>query len=740
MRGPQTLQGGIFSYVSLESRIPEDHPLRAIRRLVDAALEQLSRRFDGIYAKGVGRPSVPPEQLLRALLLQVLYTIRSERQLIEQIDYNLLYRWFVGLELDDEVFSATVFTKNRERLLKGEIAQHFFEAVLAQAESEGLVSSEHFTVDGTLIEAWASQKSFVRKDEKRRDDDDPGNPTVNFRGEKRSNQTHASRTDPDARLAGMRGQGARLAYQGHVVTENRNGLVVAAKLTQASGYAEREAALEMVLGLGGARRITLAGDKGLRRQELCAGASGLERYPARATEHDEPPKRDRSKDHRTPGLRGEPALPQTGGGGVWLDEDGGLDAQDPAPGHGSGRLGLHLHCCGLQPGPYPQPVGGDIAHDPARSTRATPNRFVPGTAIPLPARHASRQRRPAQPSHFLRSLLTLDQLARAAGLVCALELEREEAVARYGKWPFEIGLWVGKAATPNILGRKGDGRADSARSKVSQFKGNPDRRPSPIPLENCPWCGTRFQPESFSLEPDSDQPRNLRIVCTNFECDFTRDRALPIVAVDEPLYRRLPAFLIATVDKFASLPWVGRAGALLGGAERKDATGFYGGAEPGKGTRLAAPLPPPDLVIQDELHLISGPLGTMAGLYEAAIEALCASEVAGRTVRPKIVASTATARRARDQIQALFARPITQVSPPSARAHRCRSQTAGAEAAHLGEPRAPARADRSERGRCEPRPHGGGFREGVSDRAMGGKVCDRALPRVHRRLRRLQRR
>ncbi len=209
MRGPQTLQGGIFSYVSLESRIPEDHPLRAIRRLVDAALEQLSRRFDGIYAKGVGRPSVPPEQLLRALLLQVLYTIRSERQLIEQIDYNLLYRWFVGLELDDEVFSATVFTKNRERLLKGEIAQHFFEAVLAQAESEGLVSSEHFTVDGTLIEAWASQKSFVRKDEKRRDDDDPGNPTVNFRGEKRSNQTHASRTDPDARLAVVPRAGAR---------------------------------------------------------------------------------------------------------------------------------------------------------------------------------------------------------------------------------------------------------------------------------------------------------------------------------------------------------------------------------------------------------------------------------------------------------------------------------------------------------------------------------------------------
>ncbi len=261
-------------------------------------------------------------------------------------------------------------------------------------------------------------------------------------------------------------------------------------------------------------------------------------------------------------------------------------------------------------------------------------------------------------------LLTLDQLARAAGLVCALELEREKAVSRYGEWPFEIGLWVGKAATPNILGRKGDGRSDSARAKVHQFKADPKGKPSPIPLENCPWCGTRFEPDSFALLPNDDQPRELRIVCTNFECDFTRDRALPIVAVDEPIYRRLPAFLIATVDKFACLPWVGQAGALLGGAERHDATGFYGAAEPRKGTRLAAPLPPPDLVIQDELHLISGPLGTMAGLYEAAIEALCMRVIDGRAVRPKIVASTATVRRAQDQIQALFARPLTQVFPP----------------------------------------------------------------------------
>ncbi len=242
MRGPQTLQGGIFSYVSLESRIPEDHPLRAIRRLVDAALEQLSRRFDGIYAKGVGRPSVPPEQLLRALLLQVLYTIRSERQLIEQIDYNLLYRWFVGLELDDEVFSATVFTKNRERLLKGEIAQHFFRCW--RRRSRRGWCHRALTVDGTLIEAWASQKSFAG--------------TMTTRATRRS--TSGARSGATRRCVedgsgrptgGVRGQGARLAYQGHVVTENRNGLVVAAKLTQASGYAEREAALEMVLGLGG---------------------------------------------------------------------------------------------------------------------------------------------------------------------------------------------------------------------------------------------------------------------------------------------------------------------------------------------------------------------------------------------------------------------------------------------------------------------------------------------------------
>ena len=269
-------------------------------------------------------------------------------------------------------------------------------------------------------------------------------------------------------------------------------------------------------------------------------------------------------------------------------------------------------------------------------------------------------------------LLTLDQLGRAAGLVCALELEREADPDHYGRWPIEIGLWVGKAATPNVMGRKGDRRSDSARSKTRQFKSSPNK-PSPIPLESCPWCGTPFEPASFTLLPDDDRPSELRIVCANFECDFSGDRPLPILAVDEPIYRRLPAFLIATVDKFASLPFTGQTGALLGGASRYDQTGFYGASEPRRGRPLEEPLSGPDLVIQDELHLISGPLGTMVGLYETAIEALCVrageppadgSEAVAQPVRPKIVASTATVRQAQDQIQALFARSLTQVFPP----------------------------------------------------------------------------
>ena len=261
-------------------------------------------------------------------------------------------------------------------------------------------------------------------------------------------------------------------------------------------------------------------------------------------------------------------------------------------------------------------------------------------------------------------LLTLDQLARATGLVCALELEREADAERYGEWPFEIGLWVGKAATPNVMGKRGEQRSDSARAKTRQFQANPDGRPSPIPLENCPWCGAKFTTDSFQLLPDSDAPKELRVACANFECDFSGERCLPILAVDESIYLRLPAFLIATVDKFASLPWVAHTGKLLGGAEHCDGQGFYGAADPSRGQRLSRPLPPPDLIIQDELHLISGPLGTMVGLYETAIEALCMGGLDGAAARPKIVASTATVRRAQDQIQALFGRQQTQVFPP----------------------------------------------------------------------------
>jgi hypothetical protein len=261
-------------------------------------------------------------------------------------------------------------------------------------------------------------------------------------------------------------------------------------------------------------------------------------------------------------------------------------------------------------------------------------------------------------------LLTLDQLSRAATLMCALDIVRQElGVAKLGAWPFEIGLWVGKAATPNRMGRKGEKDRTSARFKTIAFQNN-SKRPAPIPMENCPWCGEKFKPFSFQLLPPGDNPTELRVACASLSCRFRGKNTLPIVAVDEPLFRRLPCFVIATVDKFASLPWVGPSGVLLGGADRYDSGGFYGAATPGAGTKLKHPLAPPDLIIQDELHLISGPLGTMAGLYETAIDLLATREVDGKRVRPKILASTATVRRASDQIRALFGRGGVEVFPP----------------------------------------------------------------------------
>lgn len=266
MRGnDDQLQAGMFSYVSLEERIPNAHPLRGVRKLADAVLAEMSKGFDGLYAKN-GRPSIPPERLFRALLLQVFYSVRSERLLMEQLDYNLLFRWFVGLEMDEPVWNHAVFSKNRERVLTQELAQRFFAKVKAQAE--GLMSDEHFTVDGTLIEAWASHKSFQRKDR----DDEPGNGAGgDFHGEKRANDTHQSKTDPEARLyKKSAGQEAKLSYLGHVVVENRNGLIAAAMTTQADGLAERDAALLLLHDIPkpGGRRITMGADKAFDTQDF----------------------------------------------------------------------------------------------------------------------------------------------------------------------------------------------------------------------------------------------------------------------------------------------------------------------------------------------------------------------------------------------------------------------------------------------------------------------------------------
>jgi transposase len=276
MRGDNIDQVGVFSYICPEARVPHDHPLRAIRQMVDGALRELSPEFDRLYAR-TGRPSVPPEKLLRALLLQVLYTVRSERQLMEQLDYNLLFRWFVGLNMDDPIWDPTTFTKNRQRLLDGDIAQRFFDRVLAQARARDLLSAEHFTVDGSLIEAWAGLKSFRRKDGSADPPpDDPGNPTVNFRGERRSNATHASTTDPDARLA-RRGPGreAKLAYDGHLVIDNRHGLVAGARATPATGTAARETAVNLVAGVKRRPRTTLGADKAYDTADFVAAVRGL---------------------------------------------------------------------------------------------------------------------------------------------------------------------------------------------------------------------------------------------------------------------------------------------------------------------------------------------------------------------------------------------------------------------------------------------------------------------------------
>lgn len=280
MRGKETTQQSFFSYIMPENRVPQDHPLRPIKQMVNKALTELSMHFTRVYSS-MGRPSIPPEMLLRATLLQILYSIRSERLLMEQLDYNILFRWFVGLSMDDQVWDHSVFSKNRERLLNTDVAAAFFVSVRQQAEAARLLSDEHFTVDGTLIEAWASLKSFRPKD----DGDLPKaqnnrNQEVNFHGQQRTNETHESTTDSDARLYRKgRGKEARLSYMGHVLMENRNGLVVDGNVTKASGTAEPEAALAMLDSLPGEHRIRVGADKFYDQQAFVQGARGCKATP-----------------------------------------------------------------------------------------------------------------------------------------------------------------------------------------------------------------------------------------------------------------------------------------------------------------------------------------------------------------------------------------------------------------------------------------------------------------------------
>ncbi len=369
MRGDDRQQAAMWSHLSPEQRVPPDHPLRPIRAMVDGVLRELSPRFEALYAKR-GRPSIAPEKLLRALVLQLLYSVRSERLLMEQLDYNLLFRWFVGLNMDDPIWDATVFTKNRQRLLDGDIAQAFFEQVLAQARAQRLLGDEHFTVDGTLIEAWAGLKSFKKPGEPRTPPEDPGNPTVNFHGERRSNATHASTTDPEARLIRKGNQHeAKLGYLGHALMDNRQGLVVQACVTPATGTAEWEAALAMVDRVPAG--ATLGADRGYDTRAFVAQvrARGLTPHVAQNTS-----RRRSAIDGRTTRHAGY-WLSQRGRGSLWLAEDGRPVSQDAPPRRRPSGLAVRLRDGALQPGQAAQSRGRGDMTPPRWLRRAPPNRW-----------------------------------------------------------------------------------------------------------------------------------------------------------------------------------------------------------------------------------------------------------------------------------------------------------------------------------------------------------------------------
>src|SRR5579863_3082767 len=351
MRGSDERSGSLFSFVDLEARVGRDHPLRTIRAIVNEAMSALAGEFSALYSP-IGRPSIPPEELLRAMLLQAFYSIRSERQLMERLEFDLLFRWFVGIGVDDAVWDHSTFSKNRDRLLEGDLAAKLLGAVLTQPRVKRLLSTDHFSVDGTLVEAWASMKSFRPKDGSGEPPAGGRNREADFHGHKRSNQTHASTTDPDARLY-RKGPGkeAKLCFMGHALMENRNGLVVDACLTEANGHAERIAALHMIEPRADRPRpITLAADKGYDAEDFVNELRSMNATPLRRAEHKRPLLGDRRPNGATRGLCGQPTHSQADRGSFWLDQDGRRPAADQVPRSRARRLGLHLRGRRLQSG------------------------------------------------------------------------------------------------------------------------------------------------------------------------------------------------------------------------------------------------------------------------------------------------------------------------------------------------------------------------------------------------------
>ena len=391
MRGDDEICGRLFSYIDLEKRVRSDHPLRVIRQIVNAALKTLSGEFDKLYSP-IGRESIPPERLMRALLLQAFYSIRSERQLVERIDYDLLFRWFVGLGIEDPVWDATSFTKNRDRLLEGEVAVQFLAAVLSQDKVKRRLSSEHFTLDGTLLEARASPKSFRPKDGSGEPPGPGRNGEQDFHGDRRTNDTHVSTTDPEARLY-RKGPGkeARLCFRGHALMENRNGLIVGAVTTRASGHAERLAALALIEPH--AERPQRR--QGLRHRRLCHGVARESGHPACRAEPERTSLGNRWPHHTPSWLCDLPAHPQARRGGLRLGQDSGRLAQNAASRAAQGRLAIHpgdgrLRSRSLAQIAYPaggmtSPRGQNrISHGPSHRTAGTSTALKPIADQPEP--------------------------------------------------------------------------------------------------------------------------------------------------------------------------------------------------------------------------------------------------------------------------------------------------------------------------------------------------------------------